>query len=703
MRRHLSGSVLESRLPGLVLGAGGLAFVGIVQLLPQTGLGAGVRLAATAFGVLVLPGAIVLRIIGWPDSIGLLLACSLALSLLILAVGLVVTFAVDGSITVALVVLAVVPAASLLVRGRPPVWPRFAPVDVPAALGVLVLGVVLGSVDWWTEREPGGDDLFHLGRIRKLTELSTLHSLDTLNEFEAGGPHPGYAFPLWHAALAAVARLAGLDAHIVMELAPGLLAPLALILAYALGVALFGSWVGGAATASAQAALYGLGPQGLGDFRYLADAEAAARLLLVPSVWALVFAFVESNRRGLLLPIAAASFALVAIHPNYAVFALLPLFGFVLVRSLAAPDIRGDVVPSGAALATALLPVGAFAVWLWPIVRDANALAPSALERARELAHYGADIEAVGDSFRLAPEVIARPAVAALVGLLVVPLAGLAGGRRWSALVLGGSLSILLILLIPALFTELADAASLSQARRLKAFLPLLIAFAGAATLLGRLKVAGCLAAASAAVAMIALEGGRTYGALEAWGAWIAVAGGGVGLILVRWRAPLTAVNAWAVAAAIAFLVPLAVARLSQVERADPDRLALTAGLVEAVREDVKPLAVVLANADASYRLVAVAPVRAVAVPAAHTSDTVANRPRERLRDVRRFFRSDTDAAERRRLLARYGPDWVVVDKSRAIVDPSDLLPGLTPEYEDRRYALFRLAADESGNRQPSE
>src|SRR5205823_3633511 len=82
---------------------------------------------------------------------------------------------------------------------------------VCAVLSVALLGVAVAGIVWWSERTIRGDALFHLARIRKLDALATLHSLHTVDEFKDGGLHPGYAFPLWHAAMALVARLADVD------------------------------------------------------------------------------------------------------------------------------------------------------------------------------------------------------------------------------------------------------------------------------------------------------------------------------------------------------------------------------------------------------------------------------------------------------------------------------------------------------------
>ena len=45
-------------------------------------------------------------------------------------------------------------------------------------------------------------------------------------------------------------------------------------------------------------------------------------------------------------------------------------------------------------------------------------------------------------------------------------LAGFAARRRWAAYVVGGSLAVFAVMLIPFLFTSLADLVSISQARR---------------------------------------------------------------------------------------------------------------------------------------------------------------------------------------------------------------------------------------------
>ena len=86
----------RGRFVGLVALAPALLL--LAHLLPTTGAGLAVRLAAAAACVLLVPGALLLRAIGWPTSPGIALAGSFALSLAVDAFGLALVFAAGGSI-----------------------------------------------------------------------------------------------------------------------------------------------------------------------------------------------------------------------------------------------------------------------------------------------------------------------------------------------------------------------------------------------------------------------------------------------------------------------------------------------------------------------------------------------------------------------------------------------------------------------------
>jgi len=153
-----------------------------------------------------------------------------------------------------------------------------------------------------------GDGLFHLARVRKLVDLGSLH-VSSLNELVHGGLHPGYAFPLWHAFLAAVAKLAGVDPTLVVQHESSLLVPLALLVTFEAGTALFRSPALGVATVAAQVSLTAFAPGHGGAYSVLDLPATASRQLLVPAVLALVFMHVATPSRKALASVAAASAA----------------------------------------------------------------------------------------------------------------------------------------------------------------------------------------------------------------------------------------------------------------------------------------------------------------------------------------------------------------------------------------------------------
>ena len=105
---------------------------------------------------------------------------------------------------------------------------------------MLFLGVILGGLLWHVAGAVTGDGLFHEARVRKLVDLGNLH-LRTVDEFKDGGLHAGYAFPLLHGFDAVVAKLSGLDPSVVLSHESSLLMPLACLVAWEAGVAVFGS------------------------------------------------------------------------------------------------------------------------------------------------------------------------------------------------------------------------------------------------------------------------------------------------------------------------------------------------------------------------------------------------------------------------------------------------------------------------------
>jgi hypothetical protein len=659
------------------------------RLLPAEGPALGLRLVAATACVLLLPGAVVVRALGRPAALSASVAGAFVWSLGLLFGGLALTFALDGTIETAILAVGAAAAVALvpaLMRAPVPV----ARAHAWAGGAVVAAGAAFGGVVWWTASSIYGDALFHLGRTTKLESLDELATINAVNEFREGGAHPGYAFPLWHAALAAIARLADVDSATVLLHLPAVLTPLALLVAYAAGAALFRSWGGGVAVAAAQAALLGFARSGTGSFDFLALPPTAARALLAPALLALVFTLVHEGRWRRLLVLGAASLVIAAVHPTYTFFVALPLAGFLVARVLLAWREWRDALRIAAALGAVLVPASLYALWLRPLVEDTVSHRPDEVERARGLAHYAGQIDVVDGLLRLAPEQLTRPGAVAIAGLLAIPLAALATQHRWAAYVLGGSLAVLGALLVPHAFDALSELFSLSQSRRLAAFLPLPFALAGAATVLGRLRLGGALAALGAGgILQLEYPGEFTYRVVvggPAWPVWVALVGGLAALLvgIALRRGFVEAAPVWTAAVALAFAAPVAAAGFDYARPDDPDRFALTPGLIEALREDVPKRDVVFSDLATSYRIGAYAPVYVAAAPPAHVADTVKNYPYGRREDVIEFFRTRNLAIPR-----RYGAEWIVIAKRRF-----DVPLRLPKAYEDSRFVLYRLAVN---------
>jgi hypothetical protein len=483
-----------------------------------------------------------------------------------------------------------------------------------------------------------------------------------------------------------------------------------MLVAYEAGWALFRRVGPAVAVVFAQVGITALAPNGGGAYTALGLPATASRQLLVPAALALAIAAAARPSRALLASTAAAGLVLAVVHPTYAVFLWLPFAGFLVVRVLV---VRSEARAIAAALAALVVPAGLYLAWLLPVVRETRSVRPAADELERALRQYEGQLDVFSEtSYRLAPEVFGRSGAVAVAALLCVPLAGLALRRRWAAYVLGGSLAIFLVLLAPALFVPFSDVVSLSQSRRAAGFLPFAFAFAG-----GLLVLAGFLRLALLPVALgagIVLQhlypgdfGYRLVSGGPALATWIAAVGGALalvgGLVLKHHKlrsgrskprsqageeqacveAP-QAPSALVATAAALFVLPVAIHAAWNWSASDARPPSpLTAGLVEALREEVPPGAVVFSDLETSYRIAAETPVYVAAAPPGHVADTEANRPYERRRENREFFRTGNLAIPR-----AAGAGWLVVDRERF-----DLAPQLPVVHRDDRFTLYRLGS----------
>jgi hypothetical protein len=594
-------------------------------------------------------------------------------------------FALHTSLWLALVLLGVVAVVALPFAVR-----RSAGVSL-WGLGVLGLGAAAGVSLWWVAGFDG-DAFFHLAREQKLLGLDSL-SLRSVDEFRDGGLHPGYAFPLWHAAIALIARLAGVGPAAVVLHAPTVLLPLSFVLTYEAGARLFRSRWAGVATAVAQFALLGLAPGHGGVFTSLALPATASRALLLPALLALVFAYVREPSGPLLASIAAASTAMALVHPSHSVLLAVGLTGFLVVR--AALDVRHDVLHIGAALAAIVVPAGLVVVWLLPVVHETVSNNPGKAEVRRAFVAYAPELDVFSlHSYRLTPELFGRAGAIAVASLVLVPLAVFAYRRMWAAFVLGGMLVTFAIALLPFVFPHFADAVSISQARRIIGFSPRAFALVG-----GAFVLAGFLRWAVLPVALVAgivlqheFQGDFGLPYRPAHGApaaltWVAFAVAAAALLLAAFfgrRIPqvegLSVVAAGAVAL---FVAPIAVHGYSHWSRPASARLGLPQPLVAAVREHVPAGGVVFSDPQTAYELGAFVPVYVNAAPQFHVADTRANHPAARVREAQRFFQRGGPLSVPR----RYGAQWLLVDRTR-VLHKRFALPRV---YSGSRYVLYRL------------
>jgi hypothetical protein len=654
------------------------ALLGLSRLAPATGIGLGFRLVA-ATACLLLPGVLIARALGLEGA-----APAFVWSLAALFAGMAVMFAVHGSIWLAAAIMggAGLAAAPLAFRGPMPrvsAW----------TIGVLALGLAAGIAFWWVASF-GGDSFFHLGRVRKLVDFGSI-SLRSLDEYRDGGLHPGYAFPLFHGFLALLSKLAGVDPDQVILHGPTALLPLSFLLTYESGVALFRSRWAGLATMLASFALLGLAPGHGGSLVSLPLAANASRMLILPALFALVFAYLREPSWPLLASIAAAAGAMTLTHPPHSALVLVVLGGFLVARALLA---RRDLVPLGAALLAVVVPTGGVALWLRPILHETAAHNPGAKELRHAFASYPTELDVLGlHSYRLKPELFGRGGAIAVAVLVLLPLAIFARRRLWAALALGGMLAVFAVSLLTFVFPHFADVVSISQARRLVGFSPRMFVLAGAALVLARLLGPLVLPVALAAGILLQWQVPGDFGSpyrhahgSPGWMTWASFAAAGGALLVAAFvrRLPQLERDGPLAAAAVAlFLVPVAVHGYSDWTATPSARTPLPPRLTRALEQRLPERAVVFTDPQTGYELGAALPVYVNATPAVHSSDTKANHPNRRDREALRFFRDGGPLSVPR----RYGAQWLLVDR---VLDGNKRFP-LPQAYADGRYVLYRL------------
>jgi hypothetical protein len=687
---------IRLRFAPLVAPACGAALFGIARLLPETGFGLWLRLGAATF-VLLLPGRLMAHCLGQRT-----MAAALSWSAALVGGGLALAFTLGASLdlTIAFALAAGAVALAVLVAG--PVFPEEY-VRLRARLGRVVVGIaglILGAALWAIHDVLTGDAFFHLGRIRKLDALGSL-SLHDVGEFAHGGLHPGYAFPLWHGCMAVVARLAGVDPTSVALHEPSLLVPLALVLAYEMGWAVFRSTGLAVAVVLAQVGLRVLAQGHGGIYPDLWQPGQGATQLFLPAVVALFFVLVRRPSWPVALTLAAGSADLALTHPTYALFIAIPLVAFVAVRVLLT---RGGDLRSGLAALVALgLPMALAYLWLRPVVEQSVALHLGSKGLGQSLHHYKPDLVIHSQTrYNLAPNRVDRLGAVPIAALALTPLAFFARRRRWSALVLGATVVILALDLSPLLFPHFSNVVSLSQSRRLAVFIPFALALAGGAAVVAGISRLLALALALAGGIWLQLAYPGDFGLVAArhqpaLPVWIGLYGAVAALVLataVAWsrRDPLPMLGpqrgTTAALAALLFVLPVAVHGFSQwTPSQSVDRHALTPGLIRFLRRDVPAHSIVFGDLETSYRVVAYAPVYVVAVPPTHAGNTKPNRLMARRRAWLRFSAHPSLAVPR-----AWHAGWLVLRRDEQRQWQAIERLGRRPVYADGGFVVFKLS-----------
>jgi hypothetical protein len=679
----------------LVAPACGAALLGIARLLPESGFGLWLRLGAATF-VVLLPGRLVARCLGQRT-----VAAALSWSVVLLGGGLALAFTLGASLRVTYAFALAAGAVALAVLVAGPVLPleRMALGTRVWRLVVGLVGLIIGGALWTVHDVLSGDAFMHLGRIRKLDALGSL-SLHDVGEFAGGGLHPGYAFPLWHGVMAVVARLAGVDPTSVALHAPSLLVPLAFVLTFEMGWAVFRSTGLAVAVVLAQFALRVLAQGHAGIYPDLWQPGQAATQLFLPAVVALFFLFVRRPSLPLGLALAAGSADLALIHPTYALFIAIPLIAFVAVRVLftRGADLRRGVL----ALFSLGLPMLLAYLWLRPVVEQSVALHLGPKGLGASLHHYAVDLVIHSHSrYNLAPNRVDRLGAVPIAALVLTPLAFFARRRRWSALVLGATVVILVLDLSPFVFPHFSNVVSLSQSRRAAVFIPYALALAGGAAVLAAVSRLLALAVALGAGIWLQLAYPGDFGLKAArhqpsLPVWIGLYGAIAAIVLgaaVAWlrRDPLPLLGrprgSTVALSVLLFVLPVAVHGFSQWTPSETvDHYALTPGLIQFLRRDVTPRSIVFSDLATSYRAVAFAPVDAVAVPPSHAGNTRPNHLAARRRAVVRFFAHPSLAEP-----FAWHANWLVLRREDRRQWQAIKRLGRRPVYADDGFLVFKL------------
>lgn len=689
--------------------------------------------------LLFLPGWLVLRAAGVDRLIDPMLqpAAALTTTLALLAPMLALQLTIGLGVWWSVGWLGLCAAGSLVVALR--VGRRPAAVGgTVTAVGALTVLVALGGglLASWTGGDLRRDQVYHTGRVVKLAELDA-PTFASASRLADGGATTPYAFPLLHAAQAAVAVMARVDPMLVAWLLPALLVPTSMLALAGLARVLFGIPSAGLAAVLAWLAMRVL--DYVPDYRFLTSAQwpgMVAALVVVPLVCALapgaLHARDAGQRRAALLLGAVGVLVVVGLHANYVLFPALLVLGF-LVWSLAwgsEPARWRDV----ALLCTAWGGAAAAGLAaLLPVLRDhaGSAAAGAGVDELVRGSRNAAYFEQLDSLWVLAVEPLVGRPLTIVAFLAAAAMALFVPRLRATAFAAAGLAAVIACARIPPLTEAVLGLGNLTVVTRmwLAAVPPTTIAFTGLLLLVATapraastgapwrrtLVVAGSLGAAVAVawaflhpvaqtqparqLALYAVLAAVALGLMAAPVLRRTRSGGTLSMPARRQREiamPSRAARAAGLVALLLALVGLGAVldgRYEQARQRDPF-LAAAVRHGPALLEPLPEGAVVLADEQDSYVVPAVAPVHVVADYKYWLERSADTRTVERLEDVRMFLSGTASDAARWRVLERWDVDAVLVraDAREVVAWLSDV-PERCIEPGDSRgpWRLFRV------------
>jgi hypothetical protein len=668
--KHRSSSRASTTIgPFELIVAISILVVFIIGRLPDGEFTNALKLMVASPIVLLLPGAALVRLLGWSRTASGLFVHSFIWSLMIAAASLLIAFVLETSVVGALVAYFLATIGFTVAGwGRP--LPEFEREELHALLLVVGLGILCGFVlvvgPQFGQR---GDWVEHLGRTRKIAELPELVSLESIQLVGPDiGLHPMYAFPLWHGVMAFIARFVALDSEFVVMHLATLLAPIAAVTAFHAGRIVFGTTALGVATAVVQLTWISI-PWKISQLDRLAEPGHVVIVILYLVAIGATFSYLRRREFNSLALLAATSLAMTLLHASYVPHMLIPLGSFLLLHFAVERDVK--LAWDGLAVLVAiLLPFLIYLPWIYPTASAEGTSLDPAGQLATSTETYRTLIDVAGLSVRMGADAVMRAGALLVAGTLLIPACIFAIRKRWGAFVVGGFLGLAIMLMTYPGFMFLVDLMNISQSRRLVLFIPVAFMVVAGACVIARQRLALIGALVIGAVLWIAYPGDFGYWMHTAgpgWVAWVAVAAAVVGIVAVLWRKlpQIAAPARYATGAAVCLCIPILIGSFLDLPGEGNLESLFSEEFVEEFRDSVEPGAIVFGRGIEMYKLTAEVPVFSNATQPGHGGDTSIAKLDVRYEEGEELFYPSTSREEGLATLEKYDSEWLVVDEAR--------------------------------------